>query len=116
MNTPTDPLEKNVLEIIARLFAYGVDWTEYRDKGGPNGDHDVATYAAKIKTEFTNEVVNDILALIHTREKQARVDELNLMDFRVEQASSGVGLLRFEDSIIRPYVEKRLATLNKEQE
>ena len=92
MNTPTDPLEAEIDEAFDLIRTNHLNGLEDRTKA-----------------------MQAILSLIHTREQQARVDELNLMDFRVEQASSGVGLLRFEDSIIRPYVEKRLATLNKEE-
>lgn len=59
----TVDIDKQVREIITRLFTYGVDWTEHRDKGGPNGDHDVATYAAKIKADFANEIANELVQL-----------------------------------------------------
>lgn len=71
-NPDSVDIEEQVREIITRLFTYGIDWTEYRDSGGPNGDHDVATYASKIKSELANEVANELLALIDSAVTKAR--------------------------------------------
>ena len=67
---------------ITRLFAYGVDWTEIRDKS--KDDHEVSTFAAKIKDDFAKEVTNtlarEISTIISNAVKElvaeARIDEL----------------------------------------
>jgi hypothetical protein len=36
--------------LLDEMFAYGIDWTEYKDKS--EHDHEVSTYAGKIKSEL----------------------------------------------------------------
>lgn len=57
--------DKTLDSVLDSIFAYGVDWTEHRENQ-ETGDHDVAVYAAKIKTEFKEQAKSDIKALIHT--------------------------------------------------
>lgn len=51
-------------DVLKPIFSYGIDWTEYKDKGGPNGDHDVATYAGQIKADLRGALKNDLKQLM----------------------------------------------------
>lgn len=58
--TPTpDPIKT----ILDQIFAYGIDWTEFKDKS--ENDHEVSTYAGKIKDELkaqlTQAINNELL-------------------------------------------------------
>lgn len=48
-------------DIFNPIFAYGVDWTENRDKSPE--DHDVSVFAGKIKGEFSLTVKQQIKEL-----------------------------------------------------
>lgn len=65
----TNTLDEQIRKIITRLFAYGVDWTELKDKS--TDDHEVSTFAAKIKSDFANEISKELLALFTEHSKQA---------------------------------------------
>ena len=51
-------------DILTPIFSYGIDWTEHRDKGGPNGDHDVSVFAGQIKAEMRADAKRQIKALL----------------------------------------------------
>lgn len=51
-------------DILKPIFSYGVDWTEFKDKDGPNGDHDVSVYAAQIKSDMRAAIKKQIKALL----------------------------------------------------
>jgi hypothetical protein len=107
-------IDKQVREIITRLFAYGVDWTEYRDTSLQ--DHDVSTYAAKIKSEFANEVANEITTLISTAvreaEEMARLDG-QLMALNSFYNSGEIGSDSYKISVKQ--IADRFAQLKEEE-
>jgi hypothetical protein len=51
---------------LTKVIAYGVDWTEFKDKS--EEDHTVSTYAGKIKTlikdDFKFSILSDLLEII----------------------------------------------------
>ena len=89
-------------EILDRIFAYGVDWTEYKDKS--EYDYDTSMFAAKIKAQHKEALKQELQTYITKREREARVDELQGF---VEKFAKYT-----EDYDIYPDIEKRLEELN----
>lgn len=63
MSNLADEIDK----ILSPIFSYGIDWTEHRDKGGPDGDHDVSVFAGTIKGDMQAQAKAQILALVESR-------------------------------------------------
>lgn len=59
-------LKKDIDKILEPIFSYGIDWTEQRDKSGPNGDHDVSVFAGQIKADMRNQTTTQIINLIES--------------------------------------------------
>jgi CRISPR/Cas system-associated endoribonuclease Cas2 len=55
-------INKELRAELDKIFAYGIDWTEYKDKS--ENDHQVSTFAGKIKEELKDELVAKIKALV----------------------------------------------------
>lgn len=55
-------LDESLREILDKTFAYGIDWTEYKDKS--DHDHEVSTFAGKIKDELKEALIAKIKALV----------------------------------------------------
>lgn len=72
-------------ELLNKTFAYGVDWTEYKDKS--EQDHDTSMFAAKIKAQQKEALKQELLVLI-TREK----NKANEQGFYAGCGISGVEL------------------------
>lgn len=66
---PPEAIEDKLNKLLDSTFAYGVDWTEFRDKSGT--DHEVATYATKIKAEMKAKLKETIQAIITTETTKA---------------------------------------------
>jgi predicted ATP-grasp superfamily ATP-dependent carboligase len=64
---------KQLDELLDQIFAYGVDWTEYKDKS--EYDHDTSMFAAKIKAQQKEALKQAIQALIE-EEKTKLLNEL----------------------------------------
>ena len=51
---------------LTKIFAYGIDWTEYKDKS--EYDHDTSMFAAKIKAQhkkaLEQAILSDLLEII----------------------------------------------------
>jgi hypothetical protein len=62
-------MEAEVDKILNPIFAFGIDWEEFRDKS--DKDHEVSTFAGKIKSDLKAEVKQAILTLIAEAEKKA---------------------------------------------
>ena len=58
----TKPIRAEIEKILRTSFAYGIDWTEYREK--QENDHDIAVYAGKIKAELRTLATDQIIQLI----------------------------------------------------
>jgi len=67
-NTPK-PQANTLDEILDGVFAYGIDWTEHKDKS--EHDHEVSTFAGKIKDELKETAKQQIQALITEEVEQA---------------------------------------------
>lgn len=107
MNTPTDPLEELISQFRndIMLAAQGIssDNETYRES---------ATNVAALSTiNFKDK----LKALIHTREQQAREDELNLIEKAQQDYDRWSGFCMDDTSDFGDYINSRLATLNKEE-
>lgn len=67
-NTPTDNAWLD--ELLDRMFAYGVDWTELKED--LECGHSTSVYAGKIKAEIKKELRTTILTHIDTVCREAR--------------------------------------------
>ena len=70
-NTKASPseahIDKQLDDLLDPIFSYGIDWTEHRDKGGPNGDHDVSVFAGTIKGEMKVHLKNQLKLLLSSQ-------------------------------------------------
>jgi hypothetical protein len=67
-----DKLEK----LLDQIFAYGVDWTEHKDKS--EYDHDTSMFAAKIKAQHKEALLTSIINLVD-KEQEPILDALYWM-------------------------------------
>ena len=68
-NDPTPNIDDELDNLLDSTFAYGVDWTEYKDKS--DTDHEVSTYAGKIKDEMKAKLKQAITNKIKEAELEA---------------------------------------------
>ena len=70
--TPVTPETKETIDqLLDQTFAYGVDWTEYKDKS--EHDHDTSMFAAKIKAQQKQALKKAIESYITQRELQSQI-------------------------------------------
>lgn len=55
-------IDKSMDELLGEIFAYGIDWTEHKDKS--EHDHEVSTYAGKIKDELKESLKSSLYSLL----------------------------------------------------
>lgn len=60
----------SVDELLGRIFAYGIDWQEFKDTS--EHDHDVSTFAGKIKAEMKDELQSQLHSLLISKLPEKR--------------------------------------------
>jgi hypothetical protein len=106
---------KKLQDRLKVIFAYGIDWAEYKDKDSK--DHDVSTFAGKIKAEhlenLAQSIEKDILELIKEIEdsKTIKFDIAGGDDYKI-MGETVVGVDQLiehkVDGYYNPYQELRL--------
>ena len=112
-NVPVNNLDEQIRQAvygeITRLFAYGVDWTEIRDKS--KDDHEVSTFAAKIKDDFAKEVTNTLAREISTiisnavKELVAEAKPPHVHGTTVGSGQFNRGVSEFEQNLLKALEE-----------
>lgn len=62
----------NIDEILGKIFAYGIDWHEYKDTS--ENDHSVSTFAGKIKAGHKAALKQAIQQLLDEAYKKGYID------------------------------------------
>jgi len=60
-------------ELLGRIFAYGIDWQEFKDTS--EHDHDVSTFAGKIKAEMRDELKSQLHSLLISKLPEKKILE-----------------------------------------
>lgn len=81
-----------VTKILEPVFAYGIDWEEFKDQS--DDDHNVSTFAGRIKSEFLAEALQALTDLHESEVRKARIDDLE----RLQESFGERGIVTFDMS------------------
>lgn len=95
MTTFTEKVE----ELLDSTFAYGVDWTEYKDKS--EHDHETSVFASKIKAQQKEAIKQKLLAahqaeisrVLERVEKEANVYNVKSINGELVQSIEDTGVM-----------------------
>jgi len=98
-------------KILGKIFAYGVDWTEYKDKS--EYDHNTSMFAAKIKAQQKEALKQELLALLHQYGASERKSELELIELAQQDYDKWSGFCMDDTSDFGNYIMQRKAKLTQ---
>lgn len=75
-------LQDDIVAVLDSIFAYGIDWTEFKDKS--ENDHSVSMFAGKIKSELKDELTKTLTELIAKR-VVAELERITVCEYDGEQ-------------------------------